>query len=517
MVFAFSSGLDGKICLQTEEHGEAWYIDPVSRQRYYLGRPADAFRLMKNFSLGISDKDLARLFGEIPSGGKKVYQAKDEEMAARLSGRIMLRVQSKGEAYYINPDNLAGYYLGSPDDAFRIMQSLGLGISNKDLQQIKSAEQDAIPPSTEASPAEEKKTAESEKQIEEKIPTEKLSYDPVVFLLNEEYADRLPDWKEKAQLLIKQVNTVFSKTTAKEFKIIDYAIYDDKNYSDLLNNLGRYPDAYNKLENKDGIIIVSLVYKKGLSKDELKELYGISDINTAARAAYVNKKKYNLITLGNLEENSIYGKPSSLHISITAHELGHLYGLGLPEWYFFSYSDCTGVSPKFPDYSIFNDPDLKNDPMVGSPFKIEDIKFSELNSAIINRDPTFGSKLDLYSSIAKVHVIDKNGQPVPGAVVKIYNVRKTCCAHCDVNCLNVKYGAGVLSTSTPDQILTTDKNGYAAYRGPFAGRDNETYLAKAIKVYYKDKSAVKTVNFIDLQKSYILNGAKEHITEIILD
>ena len=54
----------------------------------------------------------------------------------RLKGKILLQVESKGEAWYINPDNLNRYYLGRPADAFRIMRELGLGITNSDLSKI---------------------------------------------------------------------------------------------------------------------------------------------------------------------------------------------------------------------------------------------------------------------------------------------------------------------------------------------------------------------------------------------
>ena len=38
--------LKGKILLQVEKNGEAWYVSPKNEKRYFLGRPADAFSLM---------------------------------------------------------------------------------------------------------------------------------------------------------------------------------------------------------------------------------------------------------------------------------------------------------------------------------------------------------------------------------------------------------------------------------------------------------------------------------------
>lgn len=53
------SQLSGRIVLNVEKNGEAWYINPVNLKRYYLGRPADAFRVMRELGLGISRENLA--------------------------------------------------------------------------------------------------------------------------------------------------------------------------------------------------------------------------------------------------------------------------------------------------------------------------------------------------------------------------------------------------------------------------------------------------------------------------
>jgi len=120
---ALSARLSGRILLQVQSHGEGWYVNPVNKLKYFLGRPADAFAIMRALGLGISDKDFAKL----PT---------DKAMLNRLKGRIVLTVQSHGEAYYINPVTLKISYLGRPADAFAIMRGVGLGITNTDLRQI---------------------------------------------------------------------------------------------------------------------------------------------------------------------------------------------------------------------------------------------------------------------------------------------------------------------------------------------------------------------------------------------
>ena len=122
--------LKGKILLQVESKGEAWYVNPDNSNRYYLGRPADAFNVMRELGLGISNKDFDLWNGKAPS---------------RLSGKILLKVEDSGKAYYINPDDLKMHYLGRPSDAFRVMRELGLGINDDDLGDISISDDSTLP------------------------------------------------------------------------------------------------------------------------------------------------------------------------------------------------------------------------------------------------------------------------------------------------------------------------------------------------------------------------------------
>jgi len=118
---SLGSKLSGRILLAVQANGEAWYVNPINQQRYFLGRPADAFDLMRQFGLGISNKDFNSFNGKAP---------------VRLSGRILLKVEDLGKAYYINPLDLKLYFLGRPSDAFQIMRELSLGITNLNLDKI---------------------------------------------------------------------------------------------------------------------------------------------------------------------------------------------------------------------------------------------------------------------------------------------------------------------------------------------------------------------------------------------
>ena len=120
-----SSSLKGRILLQVQDKGQAWYVNPLDSKRYSLGQPQDAFNLMRRLALGVSNSNFAAIENN-PSAWKN------------LAGRILLKTQDNGRAYYFDPTNYRLYYLGRPKDAFEVMRTRGLGITNSDLQKISS-------------------------------------------------------------------------------------------------------------------------------------------------------------------------------------------------------------------------------------------------------------------------------------------------------------------------------------------------------------------------------------------
>lgn len=119
-----SRRLAGRILLQAEESGEAWYVDPIGLKRYFLGSPEQAFLAMKKFGLGATHE----------------FTTGHETFPARVAGRILLDVGDSGRAYYIDPLDRRAFYLGRPADAFTIMREQALGITNADLRKIEVGE-----------------------------------------------------------------------------------------------------------------------------------------------------------------------------------------------------------------------------------------------------------------------------------------------------------------------------------------------------------------------------------------
>lgn len=118
--------LSGRIVLQVESYGRAWYIDPVTQTRLYLQNGEEALQIMRQLGLGITDADLERLAAE----------PVDTSLARRLAGRIVLQVQQHGEAWYIDPQTLTRTYLPTGEAAYQLLRQRGLGITTANLSQI---------------------------------------------------------------------------------------------------------------------------------------------------------------------------------------------------------------------------------------------------------------------------------------------------------------------------------------------------------------------------------------------
>ena len=187
---AANTALAGRILLQTEEHGEAWYVHPGTLERYYLGRPYDAFNIMRGQGIGITDDDLSRIpvaldnstgvdcdgdglvdgiedaigtdknrsdsdgdgysdRDEIEAGFNPAGNGRlplDAAFSRKQAGRIFLQVEGHGEAWYVSPVDAKRYFLGRPSDAFALMRALGLGITDRDLVSLTAGQETEYAP-----------------------------------------------------------------------------------------------------------------------------------------------------------------------------------------------------------------------------------------------------------------------------------------------------------------------------------------------------------------------------------
>ncbi|MDD4333042.1 MAG: serine protease [Patescibacteria group bacterium] len=117
-----SEKLSGRILLQVEAHGEAYYVYPKDGKRYYMANGNEAYRIMRYLGVGITNNDLNKI-------------KNDKNFAKKHSGKIFLQVESRGEAYYIDFNGNA-HYLKDGAAAYTAMRELGLGITNNNLNKI---------------------------------------------------------------------------------------------------------------------------------------------------------------------------------------------------------------------------------------------------------------------------------------------------------------------------------------------------------------------------------------------
>lgn len=125
-----ASRLKGRILLQVESKGEAWYVNPADSMRYYMTNGSEAYNIMRNLGVGITNNNLAKIKSDI-------------NFAKKQQGKIFLQIESRGEAYYIDTKGVA-HYLKDGAAAYDTMRELGLGIKTSDLIKINLSDKDKI-------------------------------------------------------------------------------------------------------------------------------------------------------------------------------------------------------------------------------------------------------------------------------------------------------------------------------------------------------------------------------------
>ncbi|MCX6744595.1 MAG: amidohydrolase family protein [Candidatus Parcubacteria bacterium] len=130
--------LSGYILLQVQANGEAWYVNPTDSMRYYMKDGAVAYQMMRDFGLGITDADLAKIPAVSSTSAMNASASicSINTTANRLKGKILIQVQQHGEAWYIYPKTCRSIYMKDGQAAYEIMRFLGLGITNNDLTLI---------------------------------------------------------------------------------------------------------------------------------------------------------------------------------------------------------------------------------------------------------------------------------------------------------------------------------------------------------------------------------------------
>ncbi len=106
----------GRILLDVSSHGEAWYVNPQTRMRTYLGRPAEALERLRDRAVYVSFDNISRLSADPAVPGA------DAAYAAAEAGLVLAPDDVIGAAWYVDAAGIR-HRLATPADAWEIMRA----------------------------------------------------------------------------------------------------------------------------------------------------------------------------------------------------------------------------------------------------------------------------------------------------------------------------------------------------------------------------------------------------------
>jgi hypothetical protein len=134
--------LAGEMLLDVEGNGEVYYIDPVDGGKEYLANGGAAHRLLERSALGINEENFAKLTQGTVKDEESVCETSD--LGKRLKGRIVLRVEMNGEAWWIFPRNCRAYYVGTHEAAYELMRDFSLGVTKENLAKVRDTKRQKL-------------------------------------------------------------------------------------------------------------------------------------------------------------------------------------------------------------------------------------------------------------------------------------------------------------------------------------------------------------------------------------
>lgn len=118
----------GKVLLDVSAHGEAWYVNPQTHMRVYLGRPADALERFRDRAIYVSFANVSR----VPEDPACTCEP---EYRKAVAGMVLAPDDLVGAAWYVDPSTGTRRRLATPDDAWQIMRT-GTPASSATLKAI---------------------------------------------------------------------------------------------------------------------------------------------------------------------------------------------------------------------------------------------------------------------------------------------------------------------------------------------------------------------------------------------
>lgn len=285
-------------------------------------------------------------------------------------------------------------------------------------------------------------------------------YEYIVIATNRDYAQTAPGWKEHAQEIIDFVNKAFSASTKIQYKIAKFELFDI-DYSKRLDfqvlNLAteenlHYLNSGIGKEIPYATTIIMPVFDSSKYPDITKGFQaGLAGLTGVARQIDKNGKTYILSQVTIFQDiNPVYAYSASIlgaekvakyypagwkdgsgfnpfqsSCGKFIHELGHTFGLGMPEIYTFTDNiDNSGVNPKLKAYDFDKKYGLDS---MGA--YLTKTFFNKFDSWLINSNLRHQRDWGFLNSVSRsfsIKVVGSKGKPVPNAEIKIYGSKLDC-------------------------------------------------------------------------------------------
>lgn len=361
-----------------------------------------------------------------------------------------------------------------------------------------------------------------------------IQYEYITFAINEDYAQRTPDWQDRAFEIINFVNSKFAEDTKIQYRIAQFKTYP-VNYQQTIGQqlwswfeIGdmHYVNKVAAGERPFSTTVLFTVIDSSVSPN-------INDLFSGGHSALLRSTNngteflshqinlaqdinpnfaYGATILGENVVNSYWpdGWRDSYNYNAyenqnytLIHELGHSFGLGLPENYLYNGNiDNSGASPELPSYNFSGKYGLDS---MGS--WLTNMTFNEFNAAMINSNLIHQRDWQaflMFDPTITVKVIDPEGRPFRNARVRIYGAR-TGCIYCE---------SDPSMNNLPSPLLKTYYTNSSGVTNIIdiwnKGTGSNSYVNYIVKVDYNNETAGDYLSQFDVQYShFFLNSNHE--------
>jgi len=126
--------LSGQVIYTAEKSNELWAVDTKNFKRSLVSDYKNTLNLFKNKFAGISESNFKKIFSSDSSSKN------NEDLAKKFAGKIILRTESHGEAWYINPVDFKKYDLSNSVSFFKNLPLFATKVTQTELAQIHKPE-----------------------------------------------------------------------------------------------------------------------------------------------------------------------------------------------------------------------------------------------------------------------------------------------------------------------------------------------------------------------------------------